>query len=455
MRAHSCLNLKTWPDVPFSPGRRATGATKKSSLFPKHSKGTPFRVTGSFKLGSASPEHKDEEKLYWNILKKRSSVVKSIGAEWRECVDVETGYTYFCNTVTGHSQWERPGGLGEKGMVGRGSSTGGRECDSGSVCGGDGDDDNDGGTGGATRGDETADGWEAIASPEGDVLYYYNYLTGEWTYNPPDAWDGESYGAEAENTAELSQLHEQENESMEALQQMLTEVKDLLKAVPAGKDPSQPAEARALGDVVIADAVEVTVVEGMAAFALNAAAAVDEAALAALETTSTISIDALALDVEPNVLVEKLEGEYASLVDRMKMGSTVEALKKRVSIHEGLRKRRTLLAEEHKHLLGKKLAEASTLDRKAEKKKRKEKNAKKREPRVRAMSVRPTMCQSGREQHMWRVLINDSKATGTTTSGATVYTHNNTGRVFSFDDIEGGSFNPSRADEVEGAVMTI
>ena len=47
-------------------------------------------------------------------------------AEWKEAVDPDTKHMYYVNTMTGHTQWERPAAMGpaphETGWFGRGAA---------------------------------------------------------------------------------------------------------------------------------------------------------------------------------------------------------------------------------------------------------------------------------------------------------------------------------------------
>lgn len=93
-------------------------------------------------------------------MRKRSSVVNIFEGVWREYFDAESGFNYYTNTKTGASQWEKPD------HVFSAIQDDTAEDDDQDSCESD------------AEGNAASSGWEAITSPEGYLLYYYNYTTG-------------------------------------------------------------------------------------------------------------------------------------------------------------------------------------------------------------------------------------------------------------------------------------
>jgi hypothetical protein len=367
-----------------------TGASKQFKCL-ENNNSTPAVVAArsrtSINLGRTTPSDgggdgrrpSAQERALWHVLQKRSSVVKQFGGEWRECLDLESGYQYYVHVKTGHSQWEKPEGLDALSVTAEEVN--------------DNEDENE-----EQDASSTSDGWEAITSPKGDILYYYNYLTGAWTHDCPAAWDRESYAVEQEgaewSAQEVLSLDRQEADCMKTVQSMIQDLKQILLA-------TRHVEALPVAEAFTTLAVEATpVYEGM-------------------------------FELEPNALVQTLENEYDSLLESLKMRGELGDIKEKLEEKAQIERRRETLVHR---------ASSNSLPALRS--------------RTRTMSIKP---KSGRDCLMWALLIKSSSATGKTDSGATLYTHDKTGRVFSFDDNEKcGAFEPNVPGTAVGtAVMTI
>lgn len=160
---------------------RATGESKKSELRPAFGDCRYAAVRSSFNLGANNdagsefaPRASDgAEKHLWGILKQRSSTVRKFNGSWRECFDDDSGYSYYYNSVTGISQWEKPSGLQEA------LKTTDENAKSGSDLGDQVDQVDDPEIDDSDDPPRSDNGWEAITNPDGGILYYYNYVTGE------------------------------------------------------------------------------------------------------------------------------------------------------------------------------------------------------------------------------------------------------------------------------------
>jgi hypothetical protein len=106
---------------------------------------------------------------FWNILRSRSSVNKKLPCSWVECFDDATGYTYFYNSATGETQWERPSELESSCHI-KGWDTESTESNT---------EDSGNNELGEVSPESSYIGWQAITSPDGSILYYSNYITGE------------------------------------------------------------------------------------------------------------------------------------------------------------------------------------------------------------------------------------------------------------------------------------
>lgn len=350
----------------------------------------PARLRTSIKLGKTLEGNGDDsdgrrrsarERALWHVLQKRSSVVKQFNGEWRECLDLESGYQYFVHISSGHSQWEKPQGLDIM------PATAEEEYCSYDI-------QEEQGT------SSTSDGWEAITSPEGDViLYYYNYLTGDWTHDCPDEWDRESYAVEQEGVdywneqEEVKSLDREGADCMKTVQNMIQDLKQIML------------NTRHVEAFPVTEAVATTV---------------------AVEATP---VGEEMFEQEPGSLVQTLENEYDSLLESLKVRDDVSDIKGKLEESAQIERRRETLMHR---------ASAKSLPALRS--------------RARTMSIKPS---SGRDFLMWSVLIKTSTEAGKTKTGAKRYIHDKTGRAFWFDDEEKCGAFEEPENSPGKAVMTI
>ena len=363
-----------------------TGENKKSdsSNSDKISQVTaPARLRTSIKLGKSFLSNDDDdgrrrsarERALWHVLQKRSSFVKQFNGEWRECLDLESGYQYYVHIKSGHSQWEKPQGLDVLPATAEESYSNSDEQE---------------GYGTSS----TSDGWEAITSPEGDtILYYYNYLTGDWTHDCPDDWDRESYAVDEEGVdywnkqEEVKSLEREGADCMKTVQNMIEDLKQIMMN-------TKHAEA-----FPVTEAVATTV---------------------AVEATP---VGEQMFEQEPGSLAHTLENEYDSLLESLKVRDDVSEIEGKLEERAQIDRRRETLVHR---------ASSNSLPALRS--------------RARTMSIKPS---TGRDFLMWSVLIKTSTETGKTNTGATRYIHDKTGRVFWFDDVEkfGAFEEPEKSPE--------
>ena len=375
------------PRSAFAPTRlliRATGNTQSGAHRAEKDPSVSAQQGGFILESTSSTSSGGADAHLWGVIRRRSSVTKRYAGKWLKCLDAASGHNYYSNSATGVTQWEKPSGLVEFAAD-----------DSGAAAEEDAEE----------WGGEGYSGWEAIASPEGDVLYYYDYSTGNWQYDAPTEWDQVSYQtqwpkeegrgstrasgvleAAAATTAacaeEMAKLKKLEMETIQSMQSIISGLKDVLTA------------------------------------ASNLPAAALTPAL---------------FDLDPKALLDKLEKDHSDLSEQVMISAGVSNLRKSIDQQETISKRRTTVTqkamEARKSIaVARKPSSSIPTDTAATAKTRK-----------RTMSIHPS---NKRDLHMWSVLVSGSKPQCKSATGATIYKHERSGRMFTFNETEGGEFLP-------------
>ena len=369
---------------------RATGETKKQGECVKGASSGGGYSLGSSDLSGGGNRSTDETHL-WGVLRRRSSVTKLYDGDWRQCLDVASGYFYYSNSSTGESQWGKPAGLVEMPKIDDGGTNDGRAEEAGAS-------------------DAEYNGWEAITTPQGDILYFYNYNTDEWTHDCPEAWDRLSYQTQWPKEEELAynrdmvELKNQEAESIKSMKSIVSDLKELLTSAAC---------LPVVTSVPAVEAVRVEVTEAMPA-------------------SDLFNPDVFKLN--PKELVSTLEHKKGGIFNELMVRAGVSKLKSTIEEQENLKKRRETMAMDKSRRISSGSGSAA-----------------KKEMRKRSMSIKPS---SAREHAMWNVLMKASKPAGTDEGGKALYLHEKTGRVFSFDKVKGGAFLPAPV-EYGDTVLTI
>eukprot|EP00947_MAST-08B_sp_MAST-8B-sp1_P001191 g1191.t1 len=169
-------------------------------------------------------------KHLWAMLRTASQLTKWDGP-WTLFTDPKTGSTFFYNTETGISCWEKPSSKEEEEAMRR----------------------------------EAASAWQCVLSPTGDVLYYYNASTGESTYDVPESVQKTNEQLEAEQAEWAAEW-----DAYYAEQQALADQEvDELKRQIVEKE-SLSTEAQAKLDQVLQESAKLQGEEGEAAAKVKA-----------------------------------------------------------------------------------------------------------------------------------------------------------------------------------------
>ncbi|MBN3308180.1 WBP4 protein, partial [Amia calva] len=135
------------------------------------------------RLGVDSEPPKAAEPQSKKPVKRTSAPKRGGGQDWVEGVN-EDGYTYYYNTATGESQWNKPEGFQERSSSSEGTAA--KEKSSGCP-------------------------WIEAVSPEG-FTYYYNTITGESRWEKPDEFTPDASGS-SEPTVGLEESPSSESRS--------------------------------------------------------------------------------------------------------------------------------------------------------------------------------------------------------------------------------------------------
>ena len=166
-------------------------------------------------LTAESSQTSNAKRHLWAVLRSTSTMTKWDGA-WTLFTDPRTGSSFYYNTETGVSAWEKPSKEEEE----------------------------------AQR-QQAASAWQCVLSPQGEVLYYYNFQTGESTYDTPEAVQKTNEELEAEQAAYQAEWDAYYAEQQEAISSEM----DSLKQQIVEKD-NLSAEAQAKLDEVLAESAK-------------------------------------------------------------------------------------------------------------------------------------------------------------------------------------------------------